>query len=119
MNLNDQTYYSSNYKQQTRKRLQDIMSALKDTQEEDRKTHGESDHYQRMAIQPIQVIESWLTTDQFKGFLPGNVLKYVGRYNLQGLHKGGLKDLRKAMDYLDWLIDAERDHGLQEEAQEE
>lgn len=102
------------YNLKTRKRLQSIFDALKEAQEEDRQTHGESVHYQNMTIQPIQVIESWLTVDQYKGFLLGNVLKYVGRYNVQGTHKGGIKDLRKALDYLGWLIDAVQEQDAQE-----
>lgn len=83
---------------------------------EERRTHGDSDHYQTMEIQPIRVIESWLTTEQFKGFLFGNVLKYLGRYNLEGTHKGGAKDLRKAMDYIGWMIESEeKTRGVQEE----
>ena len=117
--MNDQTYSCRNYSLKTQQRLQNILNALKETQEEERRTYGESDHYQHMAIQPIHVIESWLTLDQFKGFLLGNILKYIGRYNLQGVHKGGVRDLRKAMDYLGWLIDEEQAHGVQEEWQEE
>lgn len=117
--MDDQAYYSCDHKLQMRQRLQNILESLKETQEENHRTHGESHHYQRMTIQPIQVIESWLTTDQFKGFLLGNILKYIGRYNLDGDHKGGVKDLHKAMDYLEWLIDEDQNHGVQEEGQKE
>lgn len=34
------------------------------------------------------------------GYLRGNVIKYMWRCEL----KGGVKDLRKARVYLDWLI---------------
>lgn len=91
-------------------RKEDILSKLKLIQESEQSTasstHGESQHYQRMAIQPIQVMESWLTPEQFQGFLLGSILKYLGRYNQISSNKGGIKDLRKAMDYLEWLMDS-------------
>lgn len=103
-----------------------ILAELKMVYEAERMkesvTHGESHHYQRMAIQPIQVIESWLTNEQFQGFLLGSVLKYIGRYNQSSVGKGGIADLRKAMDYLEWLIDAADEtgdsDGVQDEEQE-
>jgi hypothetical protein len=36
-------------------------------------------------------------------FLEGNIIKYVSRYP----HKGGVRDLRKAQVYLNWLIERE------------
>lgn len=95
-----------------------ILNELRLEQESERRTQGNSDHYQRMGLQPIEVIESWLTTEQFKGFLLGNILKYIGRYNLQEQHKGGVPDLRKALDYLNWLIDVENSDGMNEEDQD-
>ena len=59
-------------------------------------------HYTCNQIQPIQFMQSIMTTSQFEGFLRGNVLKYVARYE----DKDGLKDLEKAKVYLDWLIDS-------------
>lgn len=38
------------------------------------------------------------------GFLAGNVVKYVARAD----RKGGLTDLLKARQYLDWLIEKEQ-----------
>lgn len=61
------------------------------------------DHYKRPhPHEPIDVMRTWLTADEFRGFLRGNVLKYVAR------DKGDrATDLRKARQYLDWLIEAE------------
>lgn len=59
-------------------------------------------HYK--GIQPIDVMRNNFTRDEFRGFLKGNVLKYVMRYQ----DKGGLDDLKKAEQYLKWLIDFER-----------
>jgi hypothetical protein len=53
-------------------------------------------------IQPLSVIESLMSPDQFKGFLRGSVIKYIARCD----KKGGLEDLKKARHYLDKLIEA-------------
>jgi hypothetical protein len=37
---------------------------------------------------------------EYKGYLKGNCLKYLWRYE----YKNGLEDLKKAKVYLDWLI---------------
>ena len=41
-----------------------------------------------------------LSTEQFEGWLRGNVIKYLWRYP----HKNKLEDLRKAQFYLNRLI---------------
>lgn len=61
-------------------------------------------HYTRGAIEPIDFIEGSFTTDEYRGFLKGNVIKYLSRYQ----HKGTpLKDLTKAQTYLGWLVEFE------------
>lgn len=61
------------------------------------------DHYRRMAIQPWDAMQSWMTDAQFRGFLRGNAIKYLARCDA----KGGSEDLRKARHYLDKLIEFE------------
>jgi hypothetical protein len=61
------------------------------------------EHYQSKTIQPWDAMESWMTKEQFKGFLWGNVIKYVARWQ----DKGGLEDLRKARHYMDKLIEVQ------------
>lgn len=51
-------------------------------------------------IECIEAIEASMTTEEFKGFLKGNVQKYVWRY----AQKNGAEDLNKAKWYLDRLI---------------
>lgn len=58
------------------------------------------EHYLSKDVQPWQAMEAWMSEEQFKGFLRGNVIKYVARYE----EKGGLMDLQKAKHYLDKLI---------------
>ena len=64
-----------------------------------------SAHYREVTPEPIAVISSWLTDEQFIGFCVGNTLKYLGRYNLKSEGKGGEKDLDKALDYLRWACE--------------
>ena len=56
-------------------------------------------------IECIDAIESALTPEEFEGFCKGNIIKYVWREN----HKGGNEDLRKAVWYLQRLIQNGRD----------
>lgn len=56
-------------------------------------------HYQS-EIECIDAIKASMTKEQFKGYLKGNVQKYVWRYE----QKNGVEDLKKAQWYLDRLI---------------
>ena len=53
-------------------------------------------------IQPLSVIESLMSPDQFKGFLRGSVINHIARCD----KKGGAEDLKKARHYLNKLIEA-------------
>lgn len=68
-------------------------------------------HYQEMKLQPVTVMEHWLSKEQLRGFYLGNIIKYVGRFNCRAPAKGGLPDLQKAQDYLNKLIELEGDDG--------
>jgi hypothetical protein len=67
------------------------------------------DHYKRLRIQPWDAMESWMTGDEFDGFLRGNVIKYVARAGKKG---DALSDLRKAKHYLDKLIERRSDNAV-------
>jgi hypothetical protein len=56
-------------------------------------------HYQS-EIECIDAIKASMTKEQFKGYLKGNVQKYLWRYE----QKNGVEDLKKAQWYLDRLI---------------
>jgi hypothetical protein len=69
-------------------------------------------HYNYGKIECIEAIEESMTSDAFKGYLKGNTIKYLWRYERKGK---GLEDLRKAQWYLNKLIkeiDNERADGL-------
>ena len=58
-------------------------------------------HYAKNGgIECIEAIEASMDKDDFRGFLKGNILKYVWRYE----EKNGLEDLKKASWYLDLLV---------------
>lgn len=57
-------------------------------------------HYTSGGIECIEAIKESMCTIAYKGYLKGNVMKYMWRYE----DKNGLEDLEKARVYLDWLI---------------
>jgi hypothetical protein len=59
----------------------------------------EPSHYQG-EVECIEAIKASMPTQQFLGYLKGNVQKYLWRYD----RKNGLEDLRKAQWYLNRLI---------------
>lgn len=63
------------------------------------------DHYTYGGIETIDYLEAKLSKEAFEGFLAGNILKYVSRYN----KKNGTEDLLKAEWYLNRLIEVRED----------
>ena len=57
-------------------------------------------HYTQGSVECIEAIKACMGADAFKGFLKGNVVKYLWRYEI----KGGAEDLHKAKWYLERLI---------------
>lgn len=57
-------------------------------------------HYTSASIECIEAIAAQLSPDEYRGFLKGNVCKYLWREK----QKGGLQSLKKAEWYLDRLI---------------
>lgn len=57
-------------------------------------------HYTAGQIECIDYIQDKLTEEEFRGYIKGNVLKYITREK----HKNGDEDLRKAKWYLDRLV---------------
>jgi hypothetical protein len=53
-------------------------------------------HYNDGGIECIEAIEASMSEEAFRGYLKGNMLKYLWRYE----HKGGKEDLDKANWYL-------------------
>jgi hypothetical protein len=72
-----------------------VIEAMKDNVKEPSHYKGE--------IECIAAIKASMSQQQFKGYLKGNVMKYLWRYD----RKNGLEDLQKADVYLQWLIKEE------------
>jgi hypothetical protein len=58
------------------------------------------DHYLVGGIETIDYIQAKLTGQQFMGYLVGNVIKYLSRFE----YKAGEEDLQKARWYLNRLL---------------
>ncbi len=60
-------------------------------------------HYAAGSVECIDAIEAQLTPEEFRGYLKGNIAKYLWRER----KKGGKESLKKAKWYLNKLIDLE------------
>jgi len=58
-------------------------------------------HYMHGKKETIDVIRDCMESDEYHGYLKGNVLKYVSRYKFKG---EPLEDLQKANWYLNRLL---------------
>jgi len=58
-------------------------------------------HYKAGGIEAIEGIEASMAPEAFAGYLKGNVMKYLWRYEKKGKP---IEDLKKARWYLDRLI---------------
>ena len=58
------------------------------------------DYYKNKSIETIEVIRNELTSDEFRGYLKGQIFKYLARHRL----KNGIEDLKKAQWYMNYLV---------------
>jgi hypothetical protein len=80
------------------------ISDLKaDCTNEYKKDNINPDHYKSKSKETIERLQDNLTQGEFKGYLKGNILKYLDRYE----HKNGVEDLSKMQWYLNKLIELE------------
>lgn len=63
-------------------------------------------HYTQGGIECIEAIKASMTREAYKGYLKGNTLKYLWRFEKKN---NPLEDLQKARVYLNWLIEAVED----------
>lgn len=59
-------------------------------------------HYASQDIEPIEYMRAAMTNEEFVGYCCGNIIKYCSRWR----DKNGIEDLKKARQYLDWMIEA-------------
>lgn len=57
--------------------------------------------YNSYDLETINAIRGQSTDEEFQGYLKGNVMKYVARYNF----KNGVEDLEKLITYAEFLRD--------------
>lgn len=61
-------------------------------------------HYKQDNLETIDIISSCMNKNEFCGYLRGNILKYITRYDKKGAK---IEDLKKAQWYLSRLIENE------------
>lgn len=76
------------------------MEEIKDI-EDTAGTPEEATHYHG-AVEPIELMQSILTPDEFKGFLKGNCIKYAFRAGRKA-GESAEKDRNKFLVYSQWL----------------
>lgn len=91
-----QKAHTYNHEEAVRKALQDL--ATKKTVAED--VVNNPKHYNTGNIECIEAIEESMSSVAFKGYLKGNCLKYLWRYDYKGKQ---VEDLQKAGWYLNKL----------------
>lgn len=80
--------------------IENVQPIIKAESEADCRQVG-GDHYDT-AVQPWTAMESWLTKEQFEGFLLGNAIKYLARAGKKGDFN---EDIAKAHHYLEKLLE--------------
>lgn len=69
-------------------------------EKEQKGTAQDSVHYKESRMQPIEVMQSILTQEEFIGYLKGNIIKY----RMRARHKDNYeKDINKSYQYAFWL----------------
>ena len=68
------------------------------------------DHYNSNSIETIDLIRNSMESEEYRGYLKGNVFKYVSRYRYKE-KENPLKDLLKAEWYLSKLIEDMKNDG--------
>ena len=58
-------------------------------------------HYNSYSREVIDTMRGSMTPEEFKGYLKGNIMKYINRYQF----KNGVEDLKKAQWYLNKLTE--------------
>ena len=97
----DNTFYSEDMYWYPQECIERVVEPGEDTEEVTGSTGLASDqeHYKASAMQPLEVMQTLFTAEQFKGFLLGNFVKYSMRANFKGQTT---TDRDKARQYLYW-----------------
>lgn len=94
----EKKYISKDSKELREKR--DLLEKMKDILDPN---VNHPTHYNKAGIEAIEGIKGSMDINEYRGFLKGNVLKYLWRYEYK---LKPLEDLKKAKWYLDKLIES-------------
>lgn len=97
LKLEDLCDYWLTYKNTTKEYIN--MSNTNGTATQDIVNHP--NHYNSYSREVIDTIQGSMTAEEFKGYLKGNIIKYLTRYQF----KNGVEDLKKAQWYLNKLTE--------------
>ena len=67
-------------------------------------------HYNSNTIETIDLIKNSMELEEYRGYLKGNIFKYISRYRYKD-KENPLKDLMKAEWYLNKLIEDTKNDG--------
>lgn len=84
----------------------DIVNNTRETKEVELDNVNHPTHYNKGTMECLDVIKACLSNSEFKGFLKGNVMKYMYRKGDKG---DALEDLNKACWYAKKLTEQEKD----------
>jgi hypothetical protein len=82
-------------------RYKEIRDALNEMGSDGVDVVNSPPHYKTGGIEAIEGIEASMGPEAFAGYLKGNIMKYMWRYERKGKP---IEDLKKARWYLDRLI---------------
>ena len=82
--------------------IRNVMDRMVDDKPNKGDPVNKPDHYNTGAIEAIEAIKASMHPQEFKGYLKGNIMKYLWRYDYKGKP---VEDLRKARWYLEKLIE--------------
>jgi hypothetical protein len=87
------------------KEIRDALNEVRDALiEEEVDVVNSPPHYKAGGIEAIEGIEASMGPEAYAGYLKGNIMKYMWRYERKGKP---IEDLKKARWYLDRLIAAQ------------
>lgn len=58
------------------------------------------EHYKTGGMETIKILKAKMSLEEYKGFLKGNIIKYLTRAE----HKNGAEDYEKAQWYMNELV---------------
>lgn len=67
-----------------------------------------NEHYENMLVEPLELMQSVLTPEEYRGFLKGSAIKYAMRAGHKGTEEDAEADADKFLFYSQALRDLDR-----------